>query len=132
MGKIDYFPPVLKKELSKIMNFVTTRLNNLYPGAAQNEICSNIFGNPLCKRISESCFANFEYFGIFLTHESTLNRHMDYMNGLVEGYTYGASFSTVFNYDGEEEEHKGKKFRLTFIMTYRKVCDQAMKNMKII
>ena len=57
---------------------------------------------------------------------------MDHMNGLKKGYTYGAVFSTVFNYEGKNSEHDGKQFRLTFIMAYRKVCDQKMDNIKII
>ena len=124
---IRKIPKELREQVGRIFDFGKGEVLKHYPDAFNNKTRARMFGQRFCKMFDKNCRADFEYLEIFLSTGSTLKRHMDYQNGNVDAYSHGASYSLVFNYNGENKDFKGIQCRSNFIITARKVCDEKIK-----
>ena len=109
----------LRYDIGKIMSTCQDITDEFIFYDTFTNLRQNCFGQKLYSKFGNKNHSRFEYLCIYLHTYTTLNRHLDYMNGSKPGCSY--SFINMYKYT---------TYRVNFSMCRRLLCDEFMNKNK--
>jgi hypothetical protein len=122
IDKLGYIPPETRRDLSLLLTRGQVFLDKVYSQPFQDSTRTLLFGYQMASQFSLLCLSSFEFVGVFVESNATLQRHMDYQNDDTKGYNYGVSYSYVVH-------HLSSFYRVNVIMTSRVYCGYFMSKL---